>query len=544
MAWIPAEAATAFFGASKPISDDSDIWTAGTRTWALSGATSGTTTVNGVTFSGANPTAGKANEGTNKSVFWGGASTAADNLVTHDHSRGSLSDAAGLSSGGASGTDYGNLSTAYQSLLAISTVGATDVDITLRGLTSGRAYIMQAWANSSDSTRSDNTRWFTDGVAEATAISNGQHSALAVNRPNTLGGTGEFFIATFTAAGATQAFDAACSNAARLTAIQVRDVTGYWSGQTSGEWSSAAPNFMGGMGFSDSQITSGDFAAFTDLGLMAGQETYSGGGGNSNRTVVLSRDISIQSAGVSIGTVRFENDADTYTFTNTSGTTGITGGSAVVLNGTGRVEFNAANRYSGGTTVNSGTLVVNNTTGSGTGTGTVTIGAAGRLEGVGTLAGATTVSGIHAPGNSPGIQTFTNGVEYTSTSIFEWELTSNTTVDRGTSWDGVDLTTAGSLTVNPAATFKLILGPSVDFSDNFWNTMQTWDVFSATSGATIGSVFQTFEVTGGLNYSPTLGSFSMNSGGTLIWNASSVVPEPTSALAGLLLMAGAFRRRR
>jgi len=47
-----------------------------------------------------------------------------------------------------------------------------------------------------------------------------------------------------------------------------------------------------------------------------------------------------------------------------------------------------------------------------------------------------------------------------------------------------------------------------------------------------------------LNYSPTLGSFSMNSGGTLIWNASSVVPEPTSALAGLLLMAGAFRRRR
>jgi uncharacterized protein (TIGR03382 family) len=35
-----------------------------------------------------------------------------------------------------------------------------------------------------------------------------------------------------------------------------------------------------------------------------------------------------------------------------------------------------------------------------------------------------------------------------------------------------------------------------------------------------------------------------NSSNTLIWTAYSAIPEPTSALAGLLLTAGLLRRRR
>lgn len=343
-------------------------------------------------------------------------------------------------------------------------------------------------------------------------------------------------ISGFTANGATQLFDVNCNNALRFTAIQVRDVSGYWSGQAgTGTWDSASRNFtggndslgVGGMAFGNAAIGMVNAVTFADKDGFARNITQNA--------------ISIQSGGVSIGKVLFGNTgATTYTFTNASGTTGITGATEVVHNGTGRVVFNSANTYSGGTTVNSGTLVVNTTTGSGTGTGTVTIANGARLEGSGIISGMTTISGTHAPGNSPGTQTFTDGIAYSASSIFEWELTANTTAGRGTNWDAVDLTTGGTMTVDPAAVFKLVLS-NVDFTNSFWDSTQTWNVFTATSPAIISSVFKNFQVTGGTGYNPSLGSFSMTDSGSLVWSA---VPEPSSALVGLLLALGLARRRR
>jgi autotransporter-associated beta strand protein len=323
-------------------------------------------------------------------------------------------------------------------------------------------------------------------------------------------------------------------------AIQVRDVTGYWSGQVNGNWDSGTGNFTGFSGGTDGALSPTTGMAFNSAGITAvNQVTFADKDGFARN--VGNKSISIQSTGVSIGKVVFEN-TDTYTFTNaSSGTTGITGtATAVVHNGTGRVVFSSANTYGGGTTVNSGTLVVNNTSGSGTGSGTVTIAQGARLEGSGIISGMTTISGTHAPGNSPGVETFENGLAYTSTSVFEWELTANTTDGLGTNWDAVNLTTGGALTVDPAAVFKLVL-TNVDFTNIFWKSARTWDVFTATSPATITSVFQNFQVTGDTGYNSSLGSFSMTNGGSLVWSA---VPEPSSALVALLLTAGLLRRRR
>ena len=77
-------------------------------------------------------------------------------------------------------------------------------------------------------------------------------------------------------------------------------------------------------------------------------------------------------------------------------------GSAIVKGGSGTLTITRNNAYSGGTTVNGGTLLVNNTTGSGTGDGDVTVNGAGTtLGGTGIISKRVTVNiGANlAPGN-------------------------------------------------------------------------------------------------------------------------------------------------
>jgi hypothetical protein len=105
------------------------------------------------------------------------------------------------------------------------------------------------------------------------------------------------------------------------------------------------------------------------------------------------------------------------------------------------------------------------------------------------------------------------------------------------------------MTTDPNAVFRLVLDTAVDFSQAFWQTNQSWDVFVASAGASISSVFQTFQVTGGSNYDPGLGSFSMHASGSLLWTVDGgggleVIPEPSTLLVGLLLGAGLCRRQR
>jgi autotransporter-associated beta strand protein len=84
---------------------------------------------------------------------------------------------------------------------------------------------------------------------------------------------------------------------------------------------------------------------------------------------------------------------------------GVISGSAtggLNISGSGTVILTAANTYTTGTTVNSGTLLVNNTTGSGTGTGNVSVNSTGTLGGTGTIAGNVTINsgGTLSPGNA------------------------------------------------------------------------------------------------------------------------------------------------
>jgi len=196
-------------------------------------------------------------------------------------------------------------------------------------------------------------------------------------------------------------------------------------------------------------------------------------------------------------------------------------------------------------------------------TGDVEVGAGGTLSGSGTIEGAVSIAdgGVLAPGNSPGILTVTD-LNLASGSVFEFDLVLGLSQGdqlaqtlRGTAYDGVNVT--GDFT-GTGAIFRIVLGEGESFADSFWNSSRTWSgIFADGSGnpLDIASIF-----TGGFEYYTTLegvavvttgpsaivGNFSF-SGSDLLYTISGggdPIPEPSSALFGLLIGAGLLRRRR
>ena len=210
--------------------------------------------------------------------------------------------------------------------------------------------------------------------------------------------------------------------------------------------------------------------------------------------------------------------------------TGVIGGTgSVIIDGSSSVYFNAANTYSGNTTVNAGTLA-----------------------GSGTIAGAVIVeNGTIAPGGSAGaIDTLTVGsLQFGSNATAALTISDLVSYDRIVSTGGVDFGSTGG-------------NVGVDFLSNGFANFSEWQLFSGTSftghlaSFTISGSYgtPTFAYADGewkadIGGGQTMSFYEDDShaiGGRYRAGQLVVVPEPSSlAIAGIGLgIAGWYRLRR
>ena len=136
------------------------------------------------------------------------------------------------------------------------------------------------------------------------------------------------------------------------------------------------------------------------------------------------------------------------------GIVGGTGGSLTKI-GTGALVFSGTNTYTGGTTVQLGTLLINTKRGSGTGSGNVQVNV-GTLGGIGAIIAAVTVgtssgaSAFLSPGDLNkliGTLTIRKALTFNSTGTYQCQLTSKNA--------RADKIVAQGVTINSSATFSL-----------------------------------------------------------------------------------------
>ena len=198
---------------------------------------------------------------------------------------------------------------------------------------------------------------------------------------------------------------------------------------------------------------------------------------------------------------------------------------SLVKTGSGTTTLNAASTNSGTTTASWGMLLVNGDNSAATGAVTVASGAT--LGGIGIIGGDTTIQsgGFLAPGNSPGILTFSGDLTLEAGSFTNMEITGST---RGTQYDGIDvggaLTYGGTLTL----TSNTLLGvgdydlfnftsESGDFGSIILSGEAYSDVVLSQAGdiwtAVIGAQTYTFsQLTGDLAVVPEPGTFALIGG--------------------------------
>jgi autotransporter-associated beta strand protein len=192
----------------------------------------------------------------------------------------------------------------------------------------------------------------------------------------------------------------------------------------------------------------------------------------------------------------------------------------LVKAGTGTQILSGVNTYSGTTTVNGGTLLVNSP-GSLPATA-CTVNSGGTLGGDGYVNGPVTIAagGSIGAGASPGTLTLADGLDLSSGGTNIWELAANSESNPGADFDQIVLS-GGTLTLGGSSVLSIRFinaATAPDASMAFWQSSRSWTIISA-SGAS--STFATIQ-----NGSFAAGTFTTSA------QAGGIVLTFTPAAAG------------
>ena len=312
-------------------------------------------------------------------------------------------------------------------------------------------------------------------------------------------------------------------------------------------------------GYGFSQMLSGSGGNFT-----AGQEGYIGFKLNgadygwmrvvftNNTGGALIKDWAYDDNAGAITTGNVLQNGSTVTLNSASGSftlgSQVTGTNSVVKDGANSATLTGTNNYSGTTTVDVGTLLVN---GSITGTGTVSVADGATLGGTGSISGPVIVDGILAPGAS--IESLTTGALTLNTgSTFAYEMNSGAVPSVAADFQKVlgNLALNGTvnLTLADLASSPVAFAPNTKLSlINYTGTLNsgffTYNSNELGEGETFTAGLNTWQIhygatSGGLNFA--------NEYSTGHFINLTAIPEPGSwlALGGLLASGAGLRRRR
>jgi autotransporter-associated beta strand protein len=286
---------------------------------------------------------------------------------------------------------------------------------------------------------------------------------------------------------------------------------------------------------------------FFDVGTGSATVNFNGATVQASADTAAFADTSLTTYRVQSGGAVFDTDGRNITFGRALLADAGSPGGGLVKNGDGTLTLTAANTFTGATSINAGSLVVNGSSLSAT-----TINSGGTLGGTGSITSVTVGSGgTLSPGNSPGLMTITDTLTLEGGGAITWEL-ADFAGSRGGGWDAIDafsldisaLSSSSRFTINILNDGPLLnFNPSNDYSFNFLVASNSISNFDSSLFVLNTLGFAAPTGSSGFSWSITQGEGELDN--TLYLNY--VVPEPSTyallTLAGLGFAGHVVRRR-
>jgi autotransporter-associated beta strand protein len=259
--------------------------------------------------------------------------------------------------------------------------------------------------------------------------------------------------------------------------------------------------------------------------------------GNTSPFALVGTNDLVLSGNVDLNSIACTLQVDNTGATTLSGI--IAGANGLTKTGNGTLTLSGNNTYTGATTNNAGTLLVNGSLAS----PSITVNAGATLGGTGTINGAVTVAagGSVGAGTSPGILVITNGLDLGAGGTNVFELAANSTSNPGVDFDQISLT-GGNLVLGGASRVlvNFISAATLpDSTNSFWQQTNTWKIIALSGGAANpgATVFAGVDSVAGTN----AGTFTTSadaSGVYLTFIPSAVLLPPPAVLDPNIVGAG------